>query len=66
MDSGMLLHIAIGIYHHALRTSPQRAGALLDISQELFFGYGAESIADPDVKKKKKIFNFELFFFYYS
>lgn len=60
MDSGMLLHIAIGIYHRALRTSPRRARALLGISQELFFGYGAENIAEPDVKKKR-IFNF-LFF----
>lgn len=63
MDSGMLLHIAIGIYHRALRTSPRRARALLDISQELFFGYGAENIAEPDVKKKKSLIFIYLFFY---
>lgn len=62
MDSGMLLHIAIGIYRYVLRTSPQRAGALFDISQELFFGYGAEIIADPDVKRKKSLI-FKFYFY---
>lgn len=33
MDSGMLLHIAMGIHHHTIRTSPQRANVLLDISK---------------------------------
>lgn len=32
-DSGMLLHVAMGIYHQTIWTSPQRVNVPLDVSE---------------------------------
>lgn len=51
MDRGMLLHMAVGIYHDRLQTSPEQSQSTSLCIHALFCSRGAENIVDPDVKK---------------